>query len=101
MHLRNSNQLLSAPVDEWNTRTEFLSFVSNMQFCLANGYPVSILYKSTAGRYRSVSYSDGPITARYRFIKNTYWVRSLSDCGDSQAELGLGCLHGSKGAFYV
>ena len=35
--------------------------------------PAGILYKSIAGRYRSVSYPDGPITARYRFIKNTYW----------------------------
>ena len=35
--------------------------------------PASILYKSTAGRYRPVSYPDGPITARYRFIKNAYW----------------------------
>ena len=35
--------------------------------------PASILYKSTAGRYRSVSYPDGPITARYRLIKNAYW----------------------------
>ena len=34
--------------------------------------PASILYKSTAGRYRPVSYPDGPITARYRFIKNAY-----------------------------
>ena len=32
--------------------------------------PVSILYKSTAGRYRPVRVADGPITARYRFIKN-------------------------------
>ena len=37
-------------------------------------YPASILYKSIAGRYRPVSYPDGPITARYRFIKNAYWV---------------------------
>ena len=37
-------------------------------------FPASILYKSTAGRYRPVSYPDGPITARYRFIKNAYWV---------------------------
>ena len=36
--------------------------------------PWYILYKSTAGRYRPVSYPDGPITARYRFIKNAYWV---------------------------
>ena len=27
----------------------------------------SILYKSTAGRYRPVSYPEGPITARCRF----------------------------------
>ena len=37
-------------------------------------YPANILYKSIAGRYRPVSYPDGPITARYRFIKNAYWV---------------------------
>ena len=36
-------------------------------------HPVSILYKSTAGRYRPVSYPDGPITARCRFIKNASW----------------------------
>ena len=36
-------------------------------------YPASILYKSIAGRYRPVSYPDGPITARYRFINNAYW----------------------------
>ena len=35
--------------------------------------PASILYKPIAGRYRPVSYPDGPITARYRFIKNAYW----------------------------
>ena len=39
--------------------------------------PASILYKSIAGRYRPVSYPDGPITARYRFIKNAYWVHIL------------------------
>ena len=37
-------------------------------------FPVRIHYKSIAGRYRPVSYPDGPITARYRFIKNAYWV---------------------------
>ena len=31
--------------------------------------PASILNKSIAGRYRPVSYTDGPITVRYRFIK--------------------------------
>ena len=35
-------------------------------------HPASILYKSIAGRYRPVSYPDGPITVRYRFIKNAY-----------------------------
>ena len=34
---------------------------------------VSILYKSIAGRYRPVRVADGPITARYRFIKNASW----------------------------
>ena len=37
-------------------------------------YPVSILYKSIAGRYRSVRVADGPITVRCRFIKNASWV---------------------------
>ena len=31
-------------------------------------YPSSILYISIPSRYRPVSYPDGPITARYRFI---------------------------------
>ena len=42
-------------------------------------YPASMLYKSIAGRYRPVSYPDGPITARYRFIKNAYWVVTSKD----------------------
>ena len=42
-------------------------------------YPTNILYKYIAGRYRPVSYPDGPITARYRFIKNAYWVLSKYD----------------------
>ena len=37
-------------------------------------YQASILYKSIASRYLPVSYPDGPITARYRFIKDAYWV---------------------------
>ena len=41
---------------------------------IAAASPVSILYKSIAGCYRPVSYPDGPITARYRFIKNASWV---------------------------
>ena len=38
--------------------------------CIQNNiicYPAIILHKSTAGRYRPVSYPDGPITAHYRF----------------------------------
>ena len=35
--------------------------------------PVSILYKSVVGYYRPVRVSDGPITARCRFINNASW----------------------------
>ena len=37
-------------------------------------YPISILYKSIAGRYRPIRVADGPITARYRFMKNASWT---------------------------
>ena len=40
--------------------------------------PASSLCKSIAGRYQPVSYPDGPITARYIFIKNAYWVVVIS-----------------------
>ena len=43
--------------------------------------PASILYKSIAGRYRPVSYPDGPITDRYRFIKNAYWEDTPTPLG--------------------
>ena len=36
--------------------------------------PVSIFYKSIAGRNRPVRVADGPITARYNLIKNASWV---------------------------
>ena len=39
--------------------------------------PVSILYKSIADRYRPVRVADGPITARYRFLKNASWDGGL------------------------
>ena len=45
---------------------------------LGTTFPASILYKFLAGRYRPVSYPDGPITARYRFKKNAYWVDFFS-----------------------
>ena len=38
---------------------------------------MSILYKSKAGRYRPVRVAEGPITARYRFIKNASRVVTL------------------------
>ena len=41
--------------------------------------PDSIPYKSIAGRYRPVSYPDGPITARDRFIKNANWAVTSKD----------------------
>ena len=41
--------------------------------------PARILYKSIAGRYRPVSYTDVPITARYRFIKNASWAIPVAD----------------------
>ena len=51
-------------------------------------FPANILYKSIAGRYWPVSYPDGPITARYRFIKNAY--RVFSRCDSYTDKLGLG-----------
>ena len=53
--------------DAW---TGYISYKKD-DFCEPT--PVSILYKSIAGRYRPVRVADGPITARYRFIKNACW----------------------------
>ena len=44
-------------------------------------FPDSILYKSIADRYRPVRVADGPIMARYRFIKNASWVECACMCG--------------------
>ena len=41
-------------------------------------FPVSIFYKSIAGRYRPVRVADGPITARCRFIKDASWESSTN-----------------------
>ena len=55
-------------------------------------YPASILYITIAGRYWPVSYPDGPIMARYRFIKNAYWVSGIASmCGI--AFIGFGAKH--------
>ena len=45
-------------------------------------HPVSILYKPIAGRYRPVRVADGPITARYRFIKSASWAVDIPCLGD-------------------
>ena len=47
-----------------------------------NTQPAFFIISSIAGRYRPVSYPDGPITARYRFIKNAYWVVSAATLGN-------------------
>ena len=56
----------------------------NDSLLLYRCYPVSILYKSIADRYRPVTVGDGPITVRYRFIKNASWVDALNRCFNSQ-----------------
>ena len=48
-------------------------FIQSAVFTVKELHPPSILYKSIAGRYRPVNYPDGPITVRYRFIKNACW----------------------------
>ena len=48
-------------------------FLVGLSGVLPRGSPVSILYESIAGSYRPVRVADGPITARYRFIKNASW----------------------------
>ena len=39
---------------------------------------VSILYKSTAGRFQPVRVADAHIIAHYRLIKNASWVVILT-----------------------
>ena len=67
----------------WNTLTSYhtcpkvwtgiLPMSRSLKLLVESLNPVSIIYKSTAGRYRPVRVADGPITARYRFIKNASW----------------------------
>ena len=70
-----------------NVRSFLLSITTNIMDgqwsglllrTVAYRYPVSILYKSIAGRYRPVRVADGPRTARCRFIKNASWVAFIS-----------------------
>ena len=49
-------------------------FFMGKKMSVKNSFPVSILYKSIAGRYRPVRVADRPITARCRFVKNASWV---------------------------
>ena len=58
----------------WLVCGNFVFSVSLRYIISLSTRPASILYKSTAGRYRPVSYPDGPITARCRFIKNACWA---------------------------
>ena len=51
----------------------YLLFVLSITWLV---FPVSLLYRSIAGRYRPVAVADGPITGRYRFIKNASWVNT-------------------------
>ena len=57
------------PVETICMQRQILFLGKNKNKCFQNIVcPASFLYKSTAGRYRPVSYPDGPITARYRFM---------------------------------
>ena len=56
----------------------FIIWQHNVKYSFLDTFPVSILYKSIAVRYRPVRVADGPITARYRFIKNASWVKLFS-----------------------
>ena len=58
-----------------NRHLNSFDVLKRLKCCLNN--PVSILYKSIAGRYRPVMVADGPITARYRFIKNASWEHNV------------------------
>ena len=58
----------------WAHRFIWKVYQWTLGYKMKSVFPASILYKSIAGRYRPVRVADGPITARYRFIKNAYWV---------------------------
>ena len=68
-------------VSSWRNKRHIKTFSLRKSPHLINNYvdfiipaiPVSILYKSIADCYRPVRVADGPITARYRFIKNASW----------------------------
>ena len=69
---RELNYLERRSIEEIDMSVDELLQLTEGRFCscFCHTSPASILYKSIAGRYRPVSYPDGPITVRYRFIKN-------------------------------
>ena len=75
-----------------------LGFHSLLTELLATTDPASILY-FTAGRYRLVSYPDGPITARCRLIKNAYWGLYEWSKAHAQDDLKLHILRMLEGIF--
>ena len=60
-------------------RKDYELKVETRDFGIIWKIPASILHKSIAGRYRPVRVADGPITARYRFMKNAYWDSRYCD----------------------
>ena len=58
-------------------KTRFRIARSISQITFTHPYPASILHKSIAGLYWSVRVADGPITARYRFIKYVNWEAAI------------------------
>ena len=48
--------------------TEYMNGQKQSREAVQMHIPASILHKSTSGRHRPVSYPDGPMTARYRFM---------------------------------
>ena len=77
VYLCQGNSYLSRDVFHYYYYYYYYYYLSNISLFSIRKYeglnPAGILYKSTAGHYRPVSYPDGPITARCRFIKNAYW----------------------------
>ena len=57
----NTKRIQSARLERWRLRLTTYNFKVRYN-------PVSILRKSISGRHRPVSYPDGPMTARYRFM---------------------------------
>ena len=61
---------IRAAIIDWRYPVIFINAEHSPHKAFNKDIPVSILYKSTAGRYRPVRVADGSITARCRFIKN-------------------------------